>query len=49
MICPILLTDHAFEGEAEFGDLAAVPWSGSPEDLIAEEELAGMSMIGNCK
>ena len=35
-----LLGNEGFEGEAEFGDFAAVTWSGSTEDFVAEAEVA---------
>ncbi len=35
-----MLIDHGLEGEAEFGDFAAVTRSGSPEDFVAEAEVA---------
>ncbi|MCH7912804.1 MAG: hypothetical protein IH856_07170 [Deltaproteobacteria bacterium] len=35
-----LFNNQALEGEAEFCDFAAVTGSGSPEDLVAEAEVA---------
>jgi len=35
-----LLLDHGLEGEAEFGDFAAVTGSGGAEDFVAEAEVA---------
>ncbi len=36
----LLLGNQGLEGEAEFCDFAAVPGSGSTEDLVAEAEVA---------